>query len=148
MKFGAKMSRFIDLMTAARANAPDQPPWPRETVENPTWDQVEHAIRRLDQVRYTAVELHRIGDRPEEEFCIIGGAGQWYIVDSVLRFEYDDPSKGDDRVSIWKDMDMECKRRNLLTDIENVVRIAKQFFKTGSYKGLAKAIVARCRSDA
>jgi hypothetical protein len=130
------MSRFIDLMTAHRANAPEEPSWPHETIENPTWDQVEHAIRRLDKVRYTAVQLHRAGDCSEEEFCIVGGAGQWYMVDSVLRWEYYDSSGGDERVVIWKDMDMECKQGNLLTDIEKVVRIAELFFETGSYDGL------------
>ncbi len=93
----------------------------------------------MDQIQYTAVQLHRTGDSPEEVFCVIGGAGQWYMGDSVLRWEFENPSAGEDEVTLWADMDFSCKMRNVCTDIEKVVAIAKRFFETGNYESLAEA---------
>jgi hypothetical protein len=56
--------------------------------------------------------------------------------DSVLRWEFDNATGVEDEVLIWRDMDFSCKRRNLCTDIERVVAIAKRFFESGSYEAL------------
>ena len=134
------MSQFIDSMHVCRSRtggAAENTSWdPGLTLENPSWDDVENAVQRLDQTHYTAVELHRSGDEPEQVFCVIGGAGQWYLVDSKLRWEFDDPNGGEEFVMIWVDKDMECKRRHLLTDQEEVLRITKRFYETGSFHDL------------
>ena len=106
------------------------------TVQDPTWKDIENAIRNMDPDRFPAVQLHRSGDAPEELFCVIGGAGKWYLVDSVLRWEFSDPNGSEELVLIWEDEDMECKQRNLLSEQARVLRITKRFYDTGSFDEL------------
>ena len=127
------MEQFIDSMNVIRSQVLVGP---SVTIENPSWDDVEGAISKLDGNRNTAVELHRYGDEPWKTFLIVGGAGRWYMGDSVLRWEFDNQAGSEDLVGIWSDMDFECKARNLLTDEKRVLRIAKRYYETGSYEGL------------
>jgi hypothetical protein len=127
------MSQFIDSMHFHRSH---RLVGPSVTVPSPSWNDVENAIRQLDGRAYTAVELHRSGDEPSETFLVTGGAGRWYLGDSVLRWQFEGGNGGEESVVIWAEMDFECKLRNLLTDEEKVLRIAKRFYETGSYEDL------------
>jgi hypothetical protein len=51
----------------------------RQIVPNPTLDQVEAAVRRLDNQRFNDLYLEPSGDEPDTWLCIGGGAGRYLL---------------------------------------------------------------------
>jgi hypothetical protein len=52
-------------------------------------------------------------------------------------WQYEDPVGGDDEVRLWdSDQGYFCREKNVLRDVEKVLRIAKAYYDTGSYDGL------------
>ena len=52
-------------------------------------------------------------------------------------WQYEDPNGGDDEVRLWEsDQGYFCCEKNVLTDIEKVLRRIKVFYETGSYDNL------------
>jgi hypothetical protein len=109
-----------------------------EDIADPTWPQVEAAIRRMDNFCFPVVQLNCTDDDGDEGiFNVIGGDGRWALFQLVGDWMYDDPSRGDGEVRLWEsDQGYYCLERNVLTDVEKVLRITKEFFDTGSYDRL------------
>jgi hypothetical protein len=80
--------------------------WRTELVPNPTWDDVEAAIRRLDCRRYPFVWLYRTTDPDPDmyyDFNVIGGEGE-FGMDSMADgtyYRYYDQSRRDDMIEVW-----------------------------------------------
>ncbi len=110
--------------------------WTSEDIVQPTWPVVEQAIRRMDDVEYPIVQLNPSDDDEEEAiFNVIGGNGRWAIVHFFGEWQYDDPKGGEAEVQLWQsDQGYFCKERNLVRDVERVLRIAKAYFDTASYE--------------
>ncbi len=52
-------------------------------------------------------------------------------------WQYEDPAGSDAEARLWDgDQGYYCKEMNILTDIEKVLRITKEYYATGSYKNL------------
>ncbi|MEX0714990.1 MAG: hypothetical protein WD066_00305 [Planctomycetaceae bacterium] len=113
-------------------------PWDEETVPSPTWEQVEAAIRRMDNYCFPIVRLNCTEhDDADDVFIVIGGAGRYALFQMMAEWQYEDQSGGTAEVRLWEsDQGYFCQERNVLTDIEKVLRITKAYYETGSYARL------------
>ena len=113
--------------------------WDTERVEAPEWAAVEAAIRRMDDYCFPIVHLNTTDDDwGETVFNVIGGDGRWALFHMMGEWQYADPDSDDDEeVRLWaSDQGYFCKARNVLTDVEKVLRIVRVYYDTGSYAGL------------
>lgn len=52
-------------------------------------------------------------------------------------WQYEEPEGSDREVRLWdSDQGYFCREKNVLTDIEKVLRITRAFFETGTYAEL------------
>ena len=116
----------------------DGRPWEAEKILSPTWPEVERAIRRMDNDCFPIVDLNTVeSDEAEDIFNICGGAGRWALFQMMGEWQYEDPTGGEANVRLWEsDQGYFCREKNILTDVEKVLRIVRQFFETGSYDDL------------
>jgi hypothetical protein len=116
----------------------DHSPWISRKILAPTWLMVETAIRQMDNDCFPIVQLnHTEFDDDDNIFNLIGGDGQFALFQMTGPWQYDNPKGGDMEVRLWKsDQGYFCKQRNILYDVEKVLRITKQFYETGSYENL------------
>ena len=131
------MSSPIHHMTVIRYYR-DARPWDEQQINSPTWADIEAAVRRMDNYCFPNVQLNTTDDEAHEGiFHIIGGAGRWALLQQTGAWEYEDPDGSEDEAVLWaSDQGHFCKEKNVLTDIEKVLRITKAYYDTGSYEGL------------
>jgi hypothetical protein len=113
--------------------------WDSERIERPEWAAVEEAVRRMDDYCFPIVHLNTTDvDWGEAVFNIIGGDGRWALFHMMGEWQYCDPSSDDvEEVRLWSsDQGYYCEARNILTDVEKVLRIARAYYDSGSYAGL------------
>ena len=76
-------------------------------------------------------------DTDENVFNVMGGAGRWALFHMMGDWQYEDPAGSEAEARLWdSDQGYYCKEKNLLTDIEKVLRITKAYCDTGSYDQL------------
>jgi hypothetical protein len=116
----------------------DRRPWDSEDVCSPSWPEVDAAIRRMDNYCFPIVQLNCTEYEDDDAiFNVIGGDGRWALSHMMGEWQYEDPSGGEGEVRLWdSDQGYFCKERNILTDVEKVLRIIKAFYDTGSYDHL------------
>ena len=131
------MSSPVRQLTAIRYYR-DGRPWDSETVDSPTWDAVVAAIRRMDDDLYPIVQLNCTDYEDDESiFNVIGGDGRFALFHEMGDWQYTDPAGTDAKVRLWQsDQGYFCAERNILTDIDKVLRIVRAYYETGSYAGL------------
>lgn len=112
--------------------------WDAEFTATPGWDDVVAAIRRMDDHYYPIVQLNCTEwDDDEKIFNVVGGYGGFALFQQMGDWQYSDPAGSDDEVRLWtSDQGYFCAQRNILTDVDKVLRIAKAYYETGSYVGL------------
>lgn len=110
-----------------------------EEVSSPAWSVVESAIRQMDNYCRPLVYLFT-GETVDdgEVFAVCGGDGRWALFDfNYGGWQYEDPEGGDEEVRLWdSDQGYVCCEKNVLTDIEKVLRITKHFYETASFDEL------------
>jgi hypothetical protein len=124
----------MDVTRYLPGREPDQ-----ETVVSPTWADVEAAVRPMENYCYPIVELSTSDNENDDaKFVIIGGAGRWALSHNYGEWQYVDATSTDDsEVRLWEsDQGYFCERKNVLTDIKNVLRIIRRYFDTSSYGDL------------
>lgn len=116
----------------------DRRPSDSEDVRSPSWSQVEDAIRRMDNYCFPIVQLNCTEHEDDEGiFNVIGGNGRWALFHMMGEWQYEDPSGGSGEVRLWdRDQGYFCQDRNVITDVEKVLRVTKAFYNTGSYDHL------------
>jgi hypothetical protein len=110
----------------------DHPGWDQEDIANPTFDQIEAAIRRMDDYCFPLVQLNP-GQHEDDEGILnfVGGGGRIAVFSAQWCFE--DPNGSDDEVALWKsDQGYFTEEKNILTDIDDVLHLALVFSKTSS----------------
>lgn len=119
----------------------DRRPWDTEVIGAPAWLDVEAAIRRMDNYCFPIVELNTTASEENSDiFTVYGGNGRWALAQITGDWQYEDPAGGEGDVRLWEsDQGYFCREKNILTDIEKVLRIAKAFYETGSYEKLDNA---------
>jgi hypothetical protein len=112
--------------------------WDTERVDSPSWADVEKAVRRMDNYCFPIVELSCTeSDEDDAMFNVCGGDGRWALFHIMGEWQYIDPTGGDAEVRLWdSDQGYYCQEKNILTDVEKVLRITKAFYDTGSYEHL------------
>lgn len=117
---------------------PDNSPAAPKIITNPAWEEVEAAIRKLDNYGFPIVQLNVTEDEEDENnLHIIGGDGRFALFQPFGDWQYEDPDGGEDEVVLWEsDQGYVCQAKNVLTDIEKVLRITKVFYVTGSFEEL------------
>lgn len=131
------MSSPIHHMTVIRYYR-DSRPWDSVDVPSPAWEDVEAAIRKMDNYCFPIVQLNCTEFEDDEEiFNVIGGDGRYALFHMMGEWQYEAPNGGDGEVRLWdSDQGYFCQERNVITDIDKVLRITKAFYDTGSYDGL------------
>ena len=118
----------------------DSRPWIAEDILSPKWQQVEHAIRKMDNYCFPIVQLNLTEFEDDEDiFNIMGGDGRWALFHMMGDWQYEDHSGSDKEVRLWEsDQGYFCLERNIITDINLVLSITKEFYMSGSYENLNK----------
>ncbi len=116
----------------------DGRPQDSKVIPNPGWQDVADSIRKMDNYCFPVVKLNLAEDNEAENiFNVIGGNGRFALFHLMGDWQYEDPNGGDAEVRLWeRDQGYFCQAKNVLTDIEKVLRIAKVFYETGSYDNL------------
>jgi len=131
------MSSPIHHMTVIRYYR-DGRPWDSEDITEPAWPDVEAAIRRMDNYCFPIVQLNTTEYEDSGDiFNVVGGAGRWALFHMMGDWQYDLQGGGEGEVQLWdSDQGYFCREKNILTDIEKVLRITRAFYDTGSYGSL------------
>jgi hypothetical protein len=118
----------------------DNRPWISEDIVSPSWEQIEAAIRKMDNYCFPIVQLNPTEyDDCEEIFNVMGGNGRWAVFHMMGEWQYEDKNGSNDEVRLWEsDQGYYCKGRNIIKDIEKVLKIAKLFYETACYDNLDK----------
>ena len=118
----------------------DERPWAEHRTASPAWNDVEAAVRRMDNFCFPFVQLHPTeSDDAEDTLYIIGGNGRYAMSHMMGEWQYVDATRGDAPAHLWEsDQGYECLECNILTDVAKVLRIAKHFYETGNYAQLDK----------
>ena len=113
--------------------------WRTHDIPNPTWDQIEASIWRLDKFRFPFVWLYLDG-MPESDvpqFEVTGGSGDYVIACSVKDYRqrlFCDPSRGKRAIEIWtSDQGGSNAAENVLHDLDVVLRVTRYFCDTGDF---------------
>jgi hypothetical protein len=114
-------------------------PWRTERIRNPTWDDIELAIRRLDRFCYPFVWLFQDVDATEDappEFNVLGGEGE-YTMDygpEGTELRYFDPTPGDDEIEVWRsDQGYACQAKYCCPSLDTVLRVTRYFCEHGTF---------------
>ena len=112
--------------------------WRVEDIRNPTWDDIEGAIRRLDRYRYPFVWLFRAVDAAEDavpDFTVIGGEGVFAFdcMTDGTTYRYYDPTHGDEDIDIWRsDQGAVFEEKYCCYPIDIVLRATRYFCEHGA----------------
>ena len=110
-----------------------------EVLRDPAWADVEAAVRRMENFSFPCVELNTSDDYPSPDMLVVvGGEGRWALAQNTIGgWAYEDPAGSDEEVRLWEsDQGYFCEAKNIVTDIEKVLRIVRAYYDTGSYDGL------------
>jgi hypothetical protein len=118
---------------------PPQQPWRCVQVRSPKWEEVSAAIRKMDDDEYPIVQLSWKDVNScfddEESFNIIGGGASGFaLFEMIAGWNFQNPCGGDEDVRLWQsDQGYFFKRKNIIVDMDKVLRLARVYFETGSY---------------
>jgi hypothetical protein len=119
--------------------------WHSEVITDPTWEQIENAIRDLDRAEYPFIHICLPSGREESEvrsIDVIGGEGEYGIsgIDKSgqERWRFRDPTRpnGPGLIDIWvTDQGASFEEAYLCNDLSVVLRICRQFAEVGELTG-------------
>ena len=118
---------------AGRASSGEHEP---EVLPDPSWADIEAAIRRLDRDEYPYVWLHLTNPIDEDGprgLNVMGGRGEYAMsISSPGRLVYyHDPKRGDEVIRIWEsDQGSALPEASLCNDTERVIAVARHFADT------------------
>ena len=118
--------------------------WRSTKTPEPTWAEVESAIRRLDRDRFPIVFLWPTTDESAHEvteenelFQVVGGDGAYWLAvtaDGYFERRLDDPEQGDEEVEVWEsDQGYVTEARHVCTDVDAVLRAARHYAERGGF---------------
>ncbi len=127
----------VKLMTVIQYYR-DGRPWTSEEILNPKWEQVENAVKAMDNYCFPVVWLHP-SENPDDEktLDIIGGNGRWAVFHHMGDWQYSDGSGDETEVRLWEsDQGYECQEHNVIKDIKLLLEYVRLFYDTASYAKL------------
>lgn len=112
--------------------------WRSEDIRNPTWDDVETAIRRLDRFHYPFVGLFLSTDSEPytyPNFNVIGGEGE-FAMDSMADsayYRYYEQTRGDEMIEIWRsDQGAAFEAKHCCPSLDTTLRATRYFCEQGT----------------
>ena len=134
------MTRAIHHLSVIRCFS-DGRPMDVVQVMSPAWEELEYAIRRMDNDSLPLVQLNPTADEDNPDvFNVLGGAGRWTLFQMMGAWRYVDPAGGAEEVTLWEQgQAFRCHGRNVLTNVESVLTIVRKFYETASYQELKTA---------
>jgi hypothetical protein len=115
-------------------------PYRTENILQPSWEQVEEAIRAPDRDLHPFIWLYR--DEVDEDYCdpadfeAIGGQGAYHLAyrEDEEEWNFQDPAGAEDEVvEVWiSDQGAAVPARNVCRDLEQVLRATRVFFDEGT----------------
>ena len=113
-----------------------------ERTRRPSWVQIEQAIRRLDRFQHpwiwlflTEEETEEEAEEPEECLTVMGGRGVYFLDLNAGEHEHLTllyPDAPHEEVEVWEsDQGLSVSLREVTSDIDLVLRVAKHFADTG-----------------
>jgi hypothetical protein len=126
------LCRVLDVVVYESAGGP----WHAQEVPDPTWEQVEEAVRRLDRHLYPFVIL-RLDEEVvnDQQLEIMGGRGAYWVAGTIGDYyqrRLHDPNRGQERVRVWtSDQGFAESAMYLCSDVEVVLRAARYFCEHG-----------------
>jgi hypothetical protein len=123
--------------------APSAWDWKSHKIANPSWDEIEHAIRRLDCHEHPWLFLWATQDETKQNHNdgelleIMGGKGSYWIAgtfDGYFQRRLDCPDKGEQEVAVWtSDQGFADAERHICRDVELVLNAAKFYYNHGGF---------------
>jgi len=112
----------------------------KHEVLNPTWEQMEDAVRRLDKFQFPIVWFFTTEDVSDDEipdFEIMGGETDYYISVSAHGYKqrrYFDATKARTRIDVWtSDQGCSIEACHAIHEIDLVLAALKYFSETGGF---------------
>jgi hypothetical protein len=112
--------------------------WRTEEIREPTWADIEAAIRRLDRFHYPFVWLYRSAVAEEDanpEFNVLGGDGE-FAMDTTIATSYHryyDQSPGDELIEIWcSDQGASFEKKYCCPSLDSVLHATRYFCEHGA----------------
>jgi hypothetical protein len=109
-------------------------PWSGNLIRDPSWEQTEFFLRRLDRCLFPFVWLYRSGTADPKDhvpdFEVLGGSGEYSLVSGRVTFV--DLARGSSEVNIWvSDQGASFPKFQLCPDLELAVSAVRFFCETG-----------------
>jgi hypothetical protein len=107
-------------------------PLAAESIDAPSWEQVERSIRGLDGHAHPLVRLWTGKPREPHGLEIIGGNGKYALREVGDGWVYYDPNGAEEEVAVQTSgAGHRCAGYYVCTDVEHVLRIARRYYETG-----------------
>lgn len=135
-------------MTAHHLTIVHYPPhehWHCVEIRSPGWEDVSAAIRQMDDNEYPILQLSwedvDTCFDDEASFNIIGGGASGFALFEMNGWQFDDPDGSDEDVRLWQsDQGYFCKRRNIIAEVDVVLKLTHVYFETGSYDEVRRVL--------
>jgi hypothetical protein len=109
-----------------------------QIVPNPSLDQVEAAIRKLDNERFNDLYLQPVGDDPETWLCVGGGAGRYLLSGALGNQRFPtlvDPTKAaDPAVALTVGGQEVTYPANRVHSLNTALEAVRTFWKSGRFE--------------
>ncbi len=111
--------------------------WKTKRTPNPTLEDIETAVRRLDRFHYPYLYLYHDANAAEDappEFTVMGGMGEYTMFSGFNGDElfYYDPGRNDEEIEVWQsDQGFTCAAKNCCNSLVAVIGITRYFCKRG-----------------
>ena len=104
-------------------------------VHDPTWEQIEQAIRALDGHAQPLVRLWAGEPEQSPGLEVIGGNGKYALREVDEGWVYYDPTHGEEEVVVQTSGEgHRCPAFFVCTDVGQVMEIARRFCETGTFE--------------
>jgi hypothetical protein len=109
-----------------------------EEIREPTWADIEAAIRRLDRFHYPFVWLYRSAVAEEDanpEFNVLGGDSEFAMdaTTDTTYHRYYDQSRGDEMIKIWRsDQGAAFEKKYCCPSLDVALRATRYFCEHGA----------------
>jgi hypothetical protein len=126
----------------------DRDGWDSLLTRGPTWQDVARAVTRMEDWCWPIVILSCRAEGTADEIWedehalhLVGGAGRFALFQMMGEWRYLDPDGSTAEARLWQsDQGYSCADREVLTDLDAALRLARGYFESGSYRALDRLV--------
>lgn len=127
----------IELLTVCEWNGPHME---SAKFPQPTWDQVEDAIRALDERTHNDLYLHPDASNLETYLAVGGGSGRYLVTGSINNERFPTAVNGVESNAARELLVVGGQTGdypgNWILDLDSALRAVRSFFETGEFGGV------------